>query len=84
MTTFHIEWGGSADLTIEEIWPDGDAPENPTTADVIAAMRKTSDLPERICRDWNLPIEDIEITGPGGFQSLARVLIDERDAWRSA
>lgn len=40
--TFHFEVGDEADLTIDEIWPDGDAPENPTVDDVIAVVQKES------------------------------------------
>lgn len=60
--TFHIEWGGEADLLIEEIWPDGDAPENPTRDDVIAVMQKSRSV-SRLCSDWNLKIEGVEVDG---------------------
>lgn len=77
---FNFEWGGEASLTIDEIWPDGGAPENPTTDDVIAELRKTADQPRYVADRWNLDIEDIEVYGPGGFRSLARVVDDERRA----
>lgn len=51
--TFTLE--GAHDLTVEEIWPDGDAPENPTLADVIAVVQKHGNGgPLRLARDWNL------------------------------
>lgn len=75
---FHFEWGGSESLSIDQVWPDGDAPESPTTDDVIKALRSRGDFMESIARDWNLDLQDIEVTGPGGHRSLARVLDDER------
>lgn len=36
--TFNIYIDFSADLTVSEIWPDGDAPENPTSKDVMAKL----------------------------------------------
>lgn len=39
--TFFIEVGDEAHLTVDEIWPDGDAPENPTREDVIEKIRAT-------------------------------------------
>ncbi len=49
---FGVEMFGSLTLTAEEIWPDGDAPINPTTEDVAQRMRdfgKTS-----LMNDWML------------------------------
>lgn len=40
--SFTIEIGDEASLTENEIWPDGDAPENPTTDDVIAQIKATT------------------------------------------
>lgn len=60
--TFHIEWGGEADLTIGEIWPNGDAPEDPTVEDVIAEMGKWRSA-RTLSRDWNLEIEGVEVNG---------------------
>lgn len=77
---FDFEWGGSETLGIAEIWPDGDAPENPTTDDVIKALRLHGDYMDMIARAWNLELQDIEVTGPGGHRSLARVIRDERVA----
>lgn len=59
---FHIEWGGEADLSITEIWPDGNAPENPTREDVIAEMQKSGSA-SRLCSEWNLQIEGVEVNG---------------------
>ena len=81
-TYFYLEWGGTADLAVEDIWPDGDAPENPTTADVIEAMKKEAgtlgfrSAPRHVAERWNLEIEDVEVSGPGGAKSLAAELRD--------
>lgn len=48
---FYFEVGDEASLTVDEIWPDGDAPENPTVEDVIAEVKKTSRF--RFASEWN-------------------------------
>lgn len=58
MKKFRIEYSGSTDLTVEEIWPDGDAPENPKPVDVVNLMRKTSKI--QLLSSWNLD-EDLDI-----------------------
>lgn len=47
---FFFEVGDENYLTVSEIWPDGDAPENPTTEDVIAVVKKTGRF--NFARDW--------------------------------
>jgi hypothetical protein len=37
--SFFIEVGDEAHLTVDEIWPDGNAPDNPTVEDVIKVIR---------------------------------------------
>lgn len=49
--TFYIEVSDSATLTVDEIWPDGDAPENPTVDDVIERI-KASSLRHQFALDW--------------------------------
>ena len=43
------------DVTLDEadIWPDGDAPANPTAADVVRLIRKEGGFP-KIIDEWNL------------------------------
>jgi len=51
--SFTIDFSGSVSLRVSEIWPDGDAPDNPTVEDVMDKMRdcgSKSDLLE----DWNI------------------------------
>jgi len=76
---FNIEWGGSADLTPDEVWPDGDAPENPTVEDVKTAMLKSGSL-YCLARDWDMQLEEVEVYGTGGRVTLTdRTFIDHRD-----
>lgn len=60
--SFYVEWGGTADLSVDEIWPDGNAPENPTRDDVIAVMQQSGSV-ARLCRDWSLEVEGLEVDG---------------------
>lgn len=38
--TIQISFGGVITMTKEDVWPNGDAPENPTVKNVIAEIRK--------------------------------------------
>jgi hypothetical protein len=69
IVTFNVEWGGSADLSVEEVWPDGDAPKNPTSDDVVQAMLKSGSV-WQLYRDWDLDIQEVEVYGPGGRRSI--------------
>jgi hypothetical protein len=58
--TFSVEIP-SVDLSVAEIWPDGDAPEKPTAEDVADVMRR--DKPYgRLINEWNL-VPSIEVFG---------------------
>lgn len=52
-THFHISLTGGVDLAIADIWPDGDAPENPTAEDVVDLLRGEGDL-HKVLIDWSL------------------------------
>lgn len=52
MARFSIDFGGSVDLDTAEVWPDGDAPEHPTLADVLTVMRRERRID--LLRDWGL------------------------------
>jgi hypothetical protein len=55
---FYVNLTGDYSLTIEDIWPDGDAPENPTAEDVIKAMKETSGSSvSRLMGDWGFEVE---------------------------
>jgi len=52
-------------LGIEEIWPEGDAPDDPTVEDVWEQIRKTSGTGgfARFNTDWGLwSMDDLEIS----------------------
>lgn len=49
------------DLAVEDIWPDGNAPENPNAADVAAQMASYGGALS-IIRDWNL-LTELEVHG---------------------
>lgn len=61
--SFHIDINLCVSLTADEIWPDGNAPENPTVADVEALFFKRHNV-HQTCADWGLEIrkEDVRIT----------------------
>jgi hypothetical protein len=50
----NVTVSSTADLTINEVWPDGDAPSVITEADVIAVINDTTDK-HHIAIDWALP-----------------------------
>jgi len=49
--TFSIEFQ-SVELSAEDVWPDGDGPENPTAEDVAVLLRKAGMY--GLVGDWNL------------------------------
>lgn len=59
--TFLFEWVGIHGLGVSEIWPDGDAPENPTVDDVIAVIRKNGGVDD-VLRNWNM-LPQLEVDG---------------------
>ena len=44
MTRWTVTISGGVYLTVEDVWPDGDAPENPTEEDVVAVMHGVSSV----------------------------------------
>lgn len=54
------------ELNLEQIWPDGDAPEHPTVEDVKAAVESCGGQ-HRVCEDWMLTDGlTLTIYGEGG------------------
>ena len=51
---FVIDISGSVTLTVKEIWPDGDAPENPTFQDVINVITTTTHDVGDLLTEWDL------------------------------
>lgn len=46
-------------LTVNEVWPDGDAPETVTAEAIIAQMKAGGDKVQ-VLKDWNL-LRDLEV-----------------------
>jgi hypothetical protein len=53
VTDFTISFDGAVTLTEDEIWPDGDAPENPTPLDAKRVMEAHGHK-MRTLHDWGL------------------------------
>ena len=51
---FRVTVEGDCMLSIADVWPNGDAPENPTAEDVVAAMRASSGWAGRLIDEWLL------------------------------
>jgi hypothetical protein len=51
--TFNLSLNIDVTLSVDELWPDGDAPENPTVADVENLIADSGGW-SRILDDWNL------------------------------
>lgn len=63
----HIAFGGEHDLTLDDVWPDGDAPDNPTANDIAALLHSGGSL-WTVARDWNLDFGlTIKVHGPDGI-----------------
>lgn len=56
---FDIYISGTWRLPLDHIWPDGDAPENPTVEDVRALFPWDGD-PAALIREWNL-IPEVDV-----------------------
>lgn len=62
---WRFEVGDEQMLTAEEVWPDGDAPENPTLADVLEVLRKQGRW--RLANDWGFE-QHVEVEGIDPFR----------------
>jgi len=51
---FMLSFEGSCTLKIEEIWPDGDAPKNPTVDDVVKRIKEDARSPGELLSEWLL------------------------------
>lgn len=59
---FTIAITGSVTLSKKDVWPDGDAPESPTTEDVLGVLQESGRIGE-VLLDWNMEEEfDWEVT----------------------
>ena len=59
MTVFHLSIEGRFALGVDEIWPDGDAPADPTPLDVARAMERSGTM-RSVLREWGF-LDDITI-----------------------
>lgn len=50
---YTVSFGGHVELKVEEVWPEGDAPEKPTVADVVAVMQSCGDQ-RQVLQAWML------------------------------
>ena len=46
--TFTVSVTAMADLTVDEIWPLGNAPDDPSPDDVIAALKRSERVPHKV------------------------------------
>jgi hypothetical protein len=60
LVTFTISFP-SITLSVSDIWPDGDAPDDPTAEDVAALMEKCGGL-HGVLYDWCL-LDELEVNG---------------------
>lgn len=62
---FSFEVRGSVSIGVDDIWPDGDAPENPTAEDVQREIAKSGDLCTAML-DWSID-DDFQLVAFGPF-----------------
>lgn len=53
MKKFILTVSGEVKLDVDDIWPDGDAPANPTAEDVLSVLWCSGRLSD-VLADWNL------------------------------
>lgn len=64
---FHFSISYDVSYSVEEIWPDGDAPENPTLDDVMKVIEKCGGK-RRILDDWSM-VNDLDLEVSDGKTS---------------
>lgn len=75
-TTITIAIEAFHDLTVEQVWPDGDAPDAPTADDVMALLQRHG-LWHGL-RDWSLGFEvTITVNAPNPTYTQAEALLPE-------
>lgn len=81
MKRFRISITCEVELDLDDLWPDGDAPDNPTEQDVRRLIDRDGG-PIRILDDWNLWDDggEIAVTEVSGYEAYWRtVLGPDRD-----
>ena len=67
--TFYISVGGGENLPVSAIWPDKNAPENPTADDVAGQIRASGSLSDWL-DEWNMAsvlrvhVDSVEVQFP--------------------
>lgn len=67
MKTFNFSIHADLTLDVDMIWPDGDAPEDPTVDDVLAVIKACGGKDD-ILNDWDL-LRDVDLTISDGKDS---------------
>lgn len=74
--SINIEIAGLDSLTVDDVWPDGDAP-TPITAEAVAEAMGTADI-ARIARDWALRLQmTITVDAPNPHHTQSESLLPE-------
>lgn len=60
--TFFVEITLEAELQVRDVWPDGDAPANPSCADVVAVMKSSVKFTDRLASEWALGAPEVEVS----------------------
>ncbi len=63
MKSFTFEVSATFEIDADEIWVDGDGPEDPTLEDVLEEIQKCGG-PAAVIQDWNLT-EEMDLTVEG-------------------
>jgi hypothetical protein len=78
---FYLTIEVSVTLCKGELWPDGDGPEDPTEADVLALI-KSEGGPIEILRDWGLEDDvDVDVSRVKPLEQVAAELNEARAAY---
>jgi hypothetical protein len=62
--TFYFHFERSVELRVDDIWPDGDAPDNPTVLDVVNVVNDCGGARD-VFRDWDLDSEIEHVISDG-------------------
>ena len=66
--SFHFSIEADVSLDVGDIWPDGDAPENPTLEHVLEVIKKAGGA-QWILENWNF-IDDLGVTISDGKRGM--------------
>lgn len=57
MKKFRVHYKCVSELDVASLWPDGDAPDSPSTADVCALISRCGGI-YNVLGEWNLDAHD--------------------------